>query len=233
MAHVGLIVSKPQVTYRDLEYGHEGWRLSFSAKLANSWVQEIELSSGHEFNSLEGTVAFENDAKEAYEGHAKGSLTFWEGSDDAISPRPASYLATIRFPAVDLERLMKTLADGLPLRSVNVHIGSGMKYGWQPDGSGKNWDNVANPALEITGYTLYFGEADEEEDEEEVVSDLPDLEIKTDVKVLEAVREVSRNTTHLLYAIIALGFLIFFGRFEDRGTVIAGGKRSGGFFFSC
>jgi len=208
MPSIELVVRDPQVTLRDFLSVPEGWRLTYKAGLANAWTQSVDLTTDHDFNDLEGTVAFEDaDAREPYKGFAKGSLSYWKGSDDVIFPRPASWLATIRLPSVDLERLMKTVADGLPLASVNIDLDSeaeGIKNGWEPDGSGKKWDNAAHPALEITGFSLYFGRPQEEE----LVPDPPEPEIKTDVKVLEAVRAVARNTTYLIYAIIGLAVVI-------------------------
>ena len=212
MPSIGLVVRDPQVTFRDFHTAPEGWRFTFKAGLANSWTQSVELTTDHDFNNLDGTVAFEDaGTRDPYMGFAKGSLSFWEGSSDIISPQPPSYLATIRLPSADLERLMRTVADGLPLASINIDLdgsGEGIKYGWEPDGSGKKWDNAAHPALEIKGFSLYFGRPQEEE----LVPDPPEPEIKTDVKVLEAVREVARNTSYLIYAIIGLAAVMVWKR---------------------
>jgi hypothetical protein len=203
MPHVGLLLNKPTLTFDNGEFGSKGWRLSFKSELANAWHQQVELTTDDKFEDLDGTVAFEDaDGSEAYKGHGKGSLTFWKGRDDPIDGRPPAYLATIRMPSTDLARLTQTIIDGLPLRSVNIDVP--IEYGWQPDGSGKKWDNAANPAVAIEGYRLFFGEAEEEE----VLPDPPETAIDHTPKILAELRNVGRTLNYLLYAVIAGAVLI-------------------------
>jgi len=153
MPNVGFILSEPQVTYWDEEYGSDGWRLGFEANLANSYRQHVDLTTDEgDLRNIDGAVSFEPISRQAYMGFEKGAMTYWKGFDDV----PPKYLVTLRLPDGELARLMKTIADGSPLLSVNVAVDD-MEYGWEPDGSGMKWDNVAKCAIEVKGYRLFFG----------------------------------------------------------------------------
>ena len=200
MPNIGLILSKPQVTYWDSEFGSDGWRLGFEACLANSYRQHVDLTTNDgDLRNLDGTVSFEPISKQAYMGFEKGAMTYWKGSDDVIGPFPARYLVTLRLPDEDLARLMKTIADGLPLLSVNVSVDD-MAYGWEPDGSGMKWDNATKPAIEVKGFGLFFGK----HEEKEVVPDPPEPAVETDIKMLVALREIRQGFRYILYALIAV-----------------------------
>lgn len=200
MPNVSFILSKPQVTYFDFEHGSEGWRLGFEASLANSYRQHVDLTTEDgDLKNLAGTVAFEPISKQSYMGFEKGAMTYWKGFDDVIEPLPARYLVTLRLPDEDLARLMKTIADGLPLLSVNVSVDD-MAYGWEPDGSGMKWDNATKPAIEVKGFALFFGK----HEEKEVVPDAPEPAIETDIKMLTALREIQQGLRYILYTLIAV-----------------------------
>ncbi|MDX3885399.1 MAG: hypothetical protein QHC65_13320 [Sphingomonas sp.] len=186
------------MTYDNSPFGSNGWRLSFKSQLANAWHQRVELTTEEKFVDLDGTVAFQDaDTTEAYHGHQKGSLTYWKGHDDIIQGTPPSYLVNIRLPGADLARLTQTVVDGMPLQSVNIEVP--IEYGWEPDGSGKKWDNTANPAVEIESYHLFF----DQPEEEEIVPDPPEETIDPHAKILTEVRAIARTSRHVLYAFIA------------------------------
>jgi hypothetical protein len=109
-------------------------------------------------------------------------------------------------PGADLARLTQTMIDGMPLRSVNIEVP--IEYGWQPDGSGKKWDNVASPAVEIEGYRLFFGESGEEE----VLPDPPEAADDPIPRILAELRNVGRSLNYLLYAVIAAAVLVAWSR---------------------
>lgn len=200
MPNVGLILSMPQVTYCDDEYLSDGWRLGFEASLANSFRQHIDLTTAEgDLRNLDGAVSFEPISKQAYMGFEKGAMTYWKGSDDVIGPFRPRYLVTLRLPDDDLARLMKTIAAGLPLLSVNVAVDD-MEYGWEPDGSGMKWDNATKRAIEVKGYRLFFGK----HEEREIVPDFPEPAIETNIKILTALRDTREAIRYILCALIAL-----------------------------
>jgi hypothetical protein len=200
MPTVSLLIRDPKLTYTNDEFNPGSWRLSFRADLANGYRQHVDLTSDERtMADLDGTVAFEPDTTEAYMGFEKGSLTYWKGSSDDIHPNPPNYLATLRMPQDDLTSLMKTIADGLPLMSVNISVDD-MEYGWEPDGSGKKWDNATKPKIEITGYRLFFGQRDEDDEVHQAVEPVD----QTPERVLSAIRDVGSRVSYLLYAIALL-----------------------------
>lgn len=206
MPSVGFIVGKPSLVYRQNLIGSDGWRLGFDIQLANSFRQTVSLSTEEEsLSNLDGSLAFEDNNGEPYLGFAVGSLSYWEGHDDYIDGHPSSYTLVIRLPPDDLASLRNAIAQGTSLQSVNVRV-PGMKYGWQPDGSGKEWDNKANPGLEIDGFALYFGKPEEEE----IVPDPPETEVNTEVKSLLALREVHKMLAYILTALVVLLVVIIF-----------------------
>jgi len=207
MPSIGLAVSNPVVTYSGNSYGGRGgWRLSFEGVLADSLSHHVDLTTEEkEFSNLAGTVAFEEaDGKEPCEGFVKDALTYWKAINDSLDPQPASWLATIHMPSKDLQRLLKTIADSLPLRSVNIDA-DGLEFGWEPDGSGKKWDNAATPALAIKGYRLFFGSPEKQE----ILPDPPEPEIQTDLWMLTEAREARKSISYLTYAVIGLIVVLF------------------------
>ncbi|MGJ3646946.1 hypothetical protein ACLB0R_00555 [Sphingomonas sp. GlSt437] len=192
-----LVTSKPTLNFNNGAFGVNGWRLSFTSELADAWHQEVELTSGERLNDLNGTIVFENaDTSEPHMGWAKGSLTYWEGRDDLIDGRAASYLITIRLSNDDLTRLTQSIMTGMLLKKVNIDVP--IEYGWQPDGSGKKWDNLAKPRVEIEGYSLILAKLDCE------ASVADPGEIKDDLKSsqLMDLQRISKTVAYILYALV-------------------------------
>lgn len=200
MPSVGFIVGQPSLVFRQNLIGSDGWRLGFDIQLANSFRQKVSLTTEEEsLSNLDGSLAFEDTNSEPYLGFTAGSLSYWEGCDDEFYGHPSSYTLVIRLPPDELRNLRDAIAQGNSLQSVSVRVPA-MKYGWQPDGSGKEWDNAANPGLEIDAFALYFGKPEEEE----VVPDPPETEVNTEVKSLLALRDVQRTLSYILLALIGL-----------------------------
>ena len=203
MPDIALLVGQPRITFTDSKFLTNGWHLAYRATLAQSWRQRIELVSGDDFKQLDGWVGFQDsEAAEPYLGHQKGTLYFSKGSDAQFYERGPSYTSTIRLPAADLQRLLRTIASGTPLKSVNIEVP--IDYGWEPDGSGKKWDNVTTPAVEIEGFQLFFGEPENEE----IIPDRPEDAIESDEKSLKKLREIAQASRLTLYAVLALGIAI-------------------------
>lgn len=194
MVAVSFIVTNPSASFSDQKYGFEGWGISFRAELSNSFRQHVELSSQEEeLKNLDGVIRFFDRNPDKTEHQKKGTIFYWKGSDDNVFPDPPGYTVTIFLEKSDYENINRTIGDGLPLYTVRIDV-EGMKYGWEPDGSGKKWDNINNPTLEIEGYTLFFGEPEEEE----IVPDPPEPKVDTLPKLLAEVRAVNSKTTYAL-----------------------------------
>lgn len=203
MPDIALLVGQPRITFTDSQLLTNGWRLAYRATLAQSWRQRVELASGDDFKQLDGWIGFQDaDATEPYLDHKKGTLYFSKGSDTQFYERGPSHTSTIRLPTADLERLLTTIASGVALKSVSIEVS--VDYGWEPDGSGKKWDNVARPAVEIEGFQLFFGEPEDEE----IITDPPEDAVETDQKSLKQLREIARASRFTLYVVLALGIAI-------------------------
>lgn len=200
MPTVGFIVGTHRVVFRQGLIGSDGWRLSFGIQLANSFRQKVALSTEEQsLTNVEGALAFEDSSSEPYLGFPVGSLSYWKGWEGDFDGHPSHYSLVIRLPSAELQSLRDTIAQGTPLQSVNVEV-PGLKYGWQPDGSGKEWDNAADPGLEVGGFALFFGQPEEEE----LVPDPPETEVNTEVKSLVALREVNRTLGYILFSLVVL-----------------------------
>lgn len=194
MVSVSFIVANPSASFSDGEYGRAGWAISYSAELANSFRQHVELTSDEkEMKNLDGTIQFVESNPDTTEPEKKGMIHYWKGSDDLIFPAPPCYNLTIFLPSADYEDLRRTAGAGLPLRTVRIDV-EGMKYGWEPDGSGKKWDNISTPTLEVVGCALFFGHPEEEE----IVPDPPEPTLDTLPKILTEVRAINTKTTYVL-----------------------------------
>lgn len=208
MPSVGFIVGPPSIVLAKGLIGSDGWRLSFDIQLANSFRQKVSLTTEEEsLSNLDGTVAFVDASSEPYLGFANGSLSYWEGYESDFDGAPSRYSVVLRLPSDELQNLRRTIAEGNPLVSMSVRVPD-LRYGWQPDGSGKEWDNATNPGLEVDGFALYFGRPEEEE----VTPDPPETEVNTEIKSLVALREVHRTLVYILLALVGLIVLVIFRR---------------------
>lgn len=121
---------------------------------------------------------------------------------------PPSWLVTIRLPGPDLERLIESVTNGLPLRSANIEVP--IEHGWQPDGSGKKWDNAAHPLVAIESYRLFFGEPEVEELIPDVIE--TDPAFQTEMKILKEIGSVAQNTRYILFGVLAAIILLLWWR---------------------
>ena len=65
-----------------------------------------------------------------------------------LHPFPASYIVEILLFDTQLNELLAAARCGRAPSRISVDV-EGMEYDWQPDGSGKKWDNKASPHLRI------------------------------------------------------------------------------------
>ena len=205
MPNISFIVNDPRVTLGHSKYGGGGWTASFGAKQADAHVHHVDLTTEEEkLGNLDATIHFpQMDAAREYDEAQKGQIHYWKGTRDIFFPDPPACTVTIYLPDHDREQMLRTIADGLPLRTVNVNV-DGLEYGSEPDGSGKKWDNAAKPTLTINDYTLFFGL----QNEEETIADPPEPTIDTDVKMLVALRNLQKSGKYILVTIVSLLILL-------------------------
>jgi hypothetical protein len=202
MPNLSLILSNPQVSFTDDEFGgRQGWRLTFEAHISNDY-RKVELTTNEgDMKNLSGTVAFESTSRKAYKAFQKGSLTYWKAIKDEVFPKSADYLITLRMTDDDLSELVKIIYAGIPLLSVSLSfLPEDMRPGWGPDDSHKKWDNDTKPAIEIQGYTLSFGNPKEEH----IVPETQSPNLHTDTQLIAVTRETARMMRYVLFILVGL-----------------------------
>lgn len=208
MPNIGFSLTNPQLTYSKSLYATDGWRLSFTAELGNRVHQHVDLTTEEKsLDMLDGSLGFQAvDEGAMPEGKGHGTLSYWEGSKEPLFGSPPAYNIELWVPAAQLQRIQQTMADGLPLLGINIDVPS-LQFGWDPDGSGKKWDNAKDSIVQIDGYRLFFGIKPVE-----LVDIEPDpLEqyVDTDAKSLIAIRQLQKTVQYILFAITALLAFLF------------------------
>lgn len=209
MSTISLKLTRPSIGFGNSPYGPSGWTISFSSEQANA-SDEIILTTGGKLSDIDGMVGFQNsETTETYNGHERGTISYWKGSNDVISPRGETYLVSIRLNQSDLERLTGLVTQGFLLRGISIEVP--FELGWQPDGSGMEWDNKKNPKAEIEGFRLYFGEAEPDTDDDKN-SWIEPVEMESvqspEVQILSKIsRRVGIIVAMAIFAFIALAFV--------------------------
>ena len=79
-----------------------------------------------------------------------GTLTYSEETELDIATYPASYEVEAWIGPSHFDQLLRAARQGKMPSSMRVDVaGDGIKYGWEPDGSGKDWDNKEKPQLAV------------------------------------------------------------------------------------
>jgi hypothetical protein len=116
-------------------YGSNAARLIYSLKLPIG--EGLKLSSGEDTRKMPITLALTRDAAPSQE--AIGGLYYMEKYDDDIHAHPAHLLTEIALPEPQFDELFGLAKLGRFPSKLNMEV-AGLKYGWAPDGSDKEWD---------------------------------------------------------------------------------------------
>ncbi len=136
-------------------------RLFLTAKL--DVEERLRLTTGDEIKDVaiyadfitihadERTQHFKQFTGWADSAKAVGTLNYFPLRKDELDFIPATLHFHFYPTESQLTDLIALAQHGrFPCRlNVTVPEGQGMKYGWEPDGSGKDWDNVSNHSLPI------------------------------------------------------------------------------------
>jgi hypothetical protein len=143
--------------------------------------ERVRLATGSELNKLPGRVRFfvgdaTPDGKATFREGASarwGDFHWYEGNKTSgDSPRfPENYEVDM-YVSQDLFNRLESLAAAQTIPKLTVSLGSGtdkdsIKYGWEPDGSGLEWDNIKQPHLEVhwCNFDVHVGLPASEEDD--------------------------------------------------------------------
>ncbi len=138
-------------------------------------------------------------------------------SDDLGLYVRASCSVRVFVPKVTFDELLAAARLGRLPSHISIEV-EGMQYDWQPDGSGKKWDNKAFPELAVTsigfgGVPLVAPTMSSSFDRDlsaqvfpPTRSQLNELSEKLDLLVIET----KRGLRSLLWAVLVIGALILF-----------------------
>jgi hypothetical protein len=125
--------------------------LSYAVRLADG--ESIEITTGEKFDDLKGQFVVSLDTEEAppVREDATGLIAYHEahGGDDYSFP--ASYTIQIWVPRATFDELLSAARFGRMPSKMTIET-KGMDYDWQPDGSGKKWDNKKSRYLKIDSF---------------------------------------------------------------------------------
>jgi hypothetical protein len=163
--------------------------------------ESVNLSN-EDFEKLEGKIRIV-DARTDLLNDDKpiGRLTYFK--------EIASYELDVKIPTRRFDALLTTVTQGRLPSEISITV-AGMTYDWQPDGSGKKWDNKKRPDLPITSITIYTaligGDPRDFFDARTIEETLPPTRAQLKV-LLEAINYVagrSRETAIFLFIILGL-----------------------------
>ncbi len=148
VASIGLSASKNtgKSEYHTIE------RLFLTVKLAD--FTSVRLATGGNLKSIEGVVIACRDTERRPEGAlgAIGTLSYvaaWRDRD-GLGSEDASYEAHCWLPTRQFDALVAAASGGYLPSVVSLGVaGEGATLGWEPDGSGLDWDNASHPRLPV------------------------------------------------------------------------------------
>lgn len=193
----------------------EGSYLSFRVRLSGN--ESVTLSTGESFDDLNGRVTVKPDRGEQREQEKQvGSVHYLEAFDDDIHPQPASYIVQATLPPNRFIELLSAAQFGRVPSEISVSI-EGMEYDWQPDGSGKKWDNKNSPYLPVSSVNFLVpllpfkqGEQTEMSHAEQL---LPATRQQAE-KIIESldrrIAGVDEKLKQIIWAIVVLGGLLVY-----------------------
>jgi hypothetical protein len=191
--------------------------LSFRVQLIQG--ESMKLSSDEKFEDLDGRVTVFPDIGELQENqNAFGTLHYFAAHDDDFHPFPPSFIIQATIPASQFDELLSAAKLGRIPSEISVDI-EGMEHDWQPDGSGKKWDNKASPRLPVNSvrFSVPLTPYAEEDGSERRPSEnsMPAIRLQAD-QLMQRLdshsSEISKTLKHVFWAVVILGGLLVFSR---------------------
>jgi hypothetical protein len=181
--------------------------------------ESIKLSSDEKFEDLDGRLMVFPDVGESHENpNGFGTLHYLAARDDDFHPFPPRFIVQTPIPAGHFDELLSAAKFGRIPSKISVDI-EGMEYDWQPDGSGKKWDNKASPRLPVNSvlFDVPLIPRTEEDGSERRLSEnvMPATVLQVD-QLLQRLdshsSEIVKTLTQVFWAVVILGSLLVFSR---------------------
>lgn len=141
------------------------------------FLERCRLTSGHKFLDILGSVSLRAMPTVNID-QPVGSLVFIPEfqSDDGVFGNEVTYSIDCEIPQSMYDELLSAGRLGRMPKSISIEVfGPGVKFGWEPDGSGLDWDNEEQPRVLISkidfvlNYVSYVS-AEEDDCYDEVIS---------------------------------------------------------------
>jgi hypothetical protein len=108
-----------------------------------------KLATEEDFDKLDGVLRLvEHEGEEPTNDNPTGWLYYTPEIDQVDFHHKATYTIDVKLPKARFEALLTAVNQGRLPSEISITI-AGMSYDWQPDGSGKIWDNKNNPQIPI------------------------------------------------------------------------------------
>jgi hypothetical protein len=181
----------------------------------------VRLSTGEKFHELKGSVTLRPVAE--IKAEPVGMLSYFPAREDDIDPWPASYAAEVRVLQEQFHEIILAARAGRLPSTLLISVGGpGAKMGWEPDGSGTEWDNKEHRNVLIYSLTLsvpLVGEppnaAENDPVDEHAAEMLPPLRaqltaIGKHMQELDA--KLGRLTQHVTWLAVGLAAVLLWAR---------------------
>jgi hypothetical protein len=206
------------------EYATPG--LSYRVRLGRE--QSITLTTDEKFAELDGSITlYPDDTEAAFKAEEKaiGVFGYFAAQSDFEYSFPANYLVQVTVPRAHFDQLVAAARYGRIPSDLSVDV-EGMSYDWQPDGSGKKWDNKATDHLSVSSfkYTLpFFVPETTDQHETPLPSEeaMPPTRAQIRAQFDQLVQRIDRQTTaiqsgirSLFWAVVIVGVVFVWLRWK-------------------
>lgn len=111
--------------------------------------ESVKLATEEDFNEMVGVLRLiEQEGEEPANDKPIGWMSYVGEFHDDLSHEKACYQLDVKIPRRRFNALMVAVNQGKLPSQISVET-EGMIYDWQPDGSGKVWDNKTSPQIPI------------------------------------------------------------------------------------
>lgn len=115
--------------------------------------ESVKLTTEEDFDKLDGVLRLVEQEGEEEDENSIGRLSYTKEFKGALDYLKASYTVDVKLPKRRFEALLTVVNQGRLPSEISITT-EGMTYDWQPDGSGKIWDNKNTPRIPIK--SIYF-----------------------------------------------------------------------------
>ena len=197
------------------------WRLTLAVKMG--WLDRLTLATGEDprelvlyLNFIHANVGERSflDVKGQEPRKGIGVLHYLKGRKGDFDSTPPTLIFENYVTNQQMDQLVAMAMVGRYPTSLTVSVAddAGIKYGWEPDGSGKEWDNQTYPrvAIEAVSFEVPVSPPGVEDNGSGSESGKPVAQ--TEVELLAALNTITRLLQWLLGAAIVLGLSLLWRR---------------------